>query len=169
MRALIISADGFEDAELLQPVEELRRVNVAIDIASVEPGPIRGKRGAVVEANLAVTDADPSSYDLLLLPGGRAPSRLRKVPAVLEFVRRFHARGKPIAAICHGPQILISAELVRGRRATAYKAVAGELKEAGAKYLDEEMVADGNLLTSRTPADLPAFIRAIKRELGISS
>ncbi|MEW6693017.1 MAG: type 1 glutamine amidotransferase domain-containing protein [Pseudomonadota bacterium] len=160
-RALIISADGFEDSELLVPLRTLTAAGMAIDVASVARGPLTGKHGARIEATLTVQDLDPSSYALLILPGGRAPARLRTDAGVLDLVRHFFAAGKPIAAICHGPQILAAAGLLRGRAVTGYRAIADELREAGARYLDQHVVVDGPLITSRQPADLPAFIAAI--------
>ncbi len=105
------------------------------------------------------------NYDLLLLPGGKAPAELRKQQAALEIARFFFAGNKPVAAICHGPQILISAGLLKGRRATCYKAVATEMKEAGAEYEDRELVVDGNLVTSRQPSDIPVFMKEIMKIL----
>jgi protease I len=165
MRVLAISADGFEDSELTQPVETLQQTEVEVDIASLEAGTIVGKKGAEVQANLAVTDVNAARYDMLLLPGGKAPARLRESQAVLDLVREFAASGKPIAAICHGPQILISAGLVEGRTMTSYKAVARELEAAGAHYLDREVVVDDNFITSRQPSDLPSFIDKILASL----
>lgn len=102
---------------------------------------------------------------LLVLPGGRAPAAVRKEKAALDIARAFFARNKPVAAICHGPQTLISAGLMQGRHATCYRTVAEELKAAGAHYEDEEVVVDGNLVTSRQPSDLPAFLREMMRLL----
>jgi PfpI family intracellular protease len=102
-----------------------------------------------------------TTFDLLVLPGGKAPEIIRKNEKVLEIVRQFNNMGKPIAAICHGPQILISAGIIEGRLATSYSQVAKELKNAGATYLDEPVVVDKNLITSRKPADLPQFVQAI--------
>jgi protease I len=158
MRVLVISADGFEDSELTEPVAALEQAEVDVDIASLAAVTITGKKGTEVQANLAVTDAAPADYDMLLLPGGRAPARLRESESVVDLVRSFAASGKPIAAICHGPQILISAGLVEGRRMTSYKAVGEELKAAGADYVDEDVVTAGNFITSRHPGDLPSFI-----------
>ncbi len=168
MRALMISADGFEDAELLEPLKGLRADGIEVELVTPGGSAIHGKRGVTVEADGAVEQADPGAYDLLVLPGGKAPASLRKEPKVLAIAREFFAAGKPIAAICHGPQILVSADLVRGRRATAYAAVAPELKAAGADYRDEEVVVDGNLITSRKPGDIPAFLRAIREKVGVS-
>lgn len=165
LHALIVSGDRFEDSELLVPKEELEAAGVAVDIASREKGSISGKHGHRVEAGLAVADADPERYDLLVLPGGKAPAVLRNDPSVLTFVRRFMASGKPVAAVCHGPQILQSAGVLQGRKATCYREVAGELEAAGADYRDEEVVVDGNLITSRSPKDLPAFTKEILHAL----
>ena len=165
MRVLVISADQFEDSELTEPVAALRDVQVGVDIASLEAGTIKGKKGTEVTANLAVGDADAADYDMLLLPGGKAPAQLRQSEAVLDLVRAFVDAAKPVAAVCHGPQILISAGLVKGRTMTSYKSVAGELEEAGAQYVDQMVVTDSNFITARQPSDLPAFIQQIKETL----
>jgi protease I len=162
MRALIISADGFEDRELLVPRDELKASGFDVHVATPRGLPIRGKHGTRVAADGAIDAVDSARFDLLVLPGGKAPASLRKAPKVLAVAKEFMASGKPVAAVCHGPQILVSADLVRGRRVTSYGKVAPELKAAGARYVDEEVVVDGNLITSRTPADLPAFVRAIR-------
>lgn len=159
MKALIVSADHFEDSELLVPYYRLLEAGVAVDIASISRGKINGKHGYQVEAGTALKDVDPKHYDLLLLPGGKAPSDLRKQKAALQIARAFFADHKPVAAICHGPQILISAGLLQGRRATCYPSVAAEMGDAGALYEDSPVVVDDNLVTSRQPSDLPAFMR----------
>jgi protease I len=110
-------------------------------------------------------DVNPDEYDFLVLPGGKAPSAVRQEEAALDIARAFFERGKPVAAICHGPQILVSAGLLRNRHATCYRSVAEELKKAGALYDDKEFVVDGNLITSREPSDLPAFMREIGKML----
>ncbi|MGD2082555.1 MAG: type 1 glutamine amidotransferase domain-containing protein [Chromatiales bacterium] len=170
MRVLVISADNFEDSELTRPVEALQQQGIDVDIASLEAGIITGKKGTEVRAGLAVTDVDSAGYDMLLLPGGKAPARLRESPAVLDLARTFAGSGKPVAAICHGPQILISAGLAEGRTMTSYKSVGRELEDAGARYVDEEVVTDGNFITSRQPDDLPVFIdrmlEALRAEAG---
>lgn len=158
---LIISADRFEDSELLQPYQQLSEEGIAIDIASLKRGSITGKHGSEVTADLSVEEAEPGNYDLLLLPGGKAPAELRKNPRVLDIARDFFDNNKPVAAICHGPQILISAGLMQGRTATSTPSVADELKEAGAHYRDQEVVVDDKLITSRRPDDIPAFVREI--------
>jgi protease I len=159
MKALIISADNFEDSELLVPYYRLKEEGFAVAVSAPGAGSIRGKHGYEVTVDLPLEAVDPDDYALLVLPGGKAPEQVRQEPAALAVCRRFFADGKPVAAICHGPQTLISAGLLEGRHATCYRSVAGEMRDAGALYEDREVVVDGNLVTSRQPADLPAFLR----------
>ena len=159
MKALIISADNFEDSELLYPYYRLKEEGVEVDISSVRKGKIKGKHGYEVEANRDLTEIRPEDYDLLMLPGGKAPERIRKEKEALEIARHFFRNNKPVSAICHGPQTLISAGLLKDRHVTCYRSVAQEIKDAGALYEDREVVVDGNLVTSRQPSDLPAFMR----------
>lgn len=165
MRALIISANDFEDSELRVPRDQLREEGIPTDVASLKRGKIHGKHGYGVAVDLLVGEIDVKAYDLLILPGGRAPAKLRKDPTVSEVVRAFVAAAKPVAAICHGPQILLSAGVLHGRTATCYRSVAAEMKRSGVRYVDEEVVVDDSLITSRKPADLPAFMRAIKQRM----
>jgi len=165
MKVLIMSADNFEDSELLAPYYRFLEEGYTVDIASMTRGKIIGKHGYEVHADKAFSDVDPDGYDLLLLPGGTAPEAIRKQPAALEIARRFFAAGRPVAAICHGPQLLITAGLLNGRRATCYKAVVAEMKVAGVLYEDAEVVVDGNLVTSRQPSDIPVFMREIMKML----
>lgn len=166
MKALILSADNFEDSELLVPLYRLREAGFEVEIASDKRDNLRGKHGYEVQVNKLISEVAAADYQLLLLPGGRAPAAIRNIPAVQEIARTFMNEGKPIAAICHGPQILISAGVLRGRKATCYKEVMTELREAGAQYEDTEVVVDGNLVTSREPKDLPAFNREMMRLVG---
>jgi protease I len=165
MRALIVSADHFEDSELLFPFYRLQEEGLQVDIASIARGKINGKHGYEIVVDKALRDVDPNDYDLLVLPGGKAPTKLRKEPAAVAIAQDFMRNNKPVAAICHGPQILITAGVLQGRRATCYHSVAEELQEAGALYEDKEVVVDGKLVTSRQPSDLPAFMREIVRLL----
>ena len=166
MKALILSADNFEDTELLVPFYRLREAGYTVDIASERREAIRGKHGYEVSVNKIFSEINPGDYNVLILPGGKAPAAIRDIPAVQEIARSFISEGKPVAAICHGPQILISAGLIRGRKATCYKTVVTELREAGAQYQDSEVIVDGNLITSREPNDLPAFDRELMKMLG---
>jgi protease I len=169
MRALIISADGFEDSELRVALARLKEEGVAADVASIRRGSIRGKHGYEAEVDKALEEIHAADYDLLVLPGGKAPATLRKHGTVIEIARTFMASNKPVAAICHGPQILVAADVLRGRRATCYHAIAAELRDAGARYEDREVVVDGNLITARQPSDLPAFMREALRCLHASA
>jgi len=159
VKALIISSDDFEDTELLVPLYRLREEGVEVEVASMKKGKIRGKHGYEVPVDRQLADVSPDDYDLLVLPGGGAPAAVRKDEKALEAVRHFFRRRKPVASICHGPQILISAGVLRGRRATCFRSVAPELEAAGAIYEDKEVVVDVNLVTSRQPSDLPSFMR----------
>ena len=163
MKALIISADNFEDSELLFPYYRLKEADITVEVASPVGETIRGKHGYEVAVDKSLADIDADSYDLLVLPGGKAPEMVRKDPMALDIARCFFSRNRPVAAICHGPQTLISAGLVKGRRATCYRTVASEMKAAGALYEDSEVVVDHNLVTSRQPSDLPAFMREIMK------
>jgi protease I len=165
MKALIISADNFEDTELLVPYYRLKEEGIEVDIASMQTGNIKGKHGYEVHVTKALKDVRREDYDILILPGGKAPEAVRKEKVALDIARYFFGKNKPVAAICHGGQTLISAGLVKGRRLTCYKSVAPEMKEAGALYEDAEVVVDGTLVTSRQPSDLPAFMREIMQML----
>ena len=159
MKVLIISADNFEDTELFVPYYRFREEGFDVDIASIKKGPIKGKHGCEVEANKPLAEIVPDQYDMLLLPGGKAPETIRRDKNAIEIAKHFFQKNKPVSAICHGPQTLITAGLLKGRKATCYKSVAEEMKNAGAVYEDKEVVVDGNLITSRQPSDLPAFMR----------
>ncbi|MFN3740521.1 MAG: DJ-1/PfpI/YhbO family deglycase/protease [Thermodesulfovibrionales bacterium] len=165
MKALIISADNFEDTELLVPYYRLKEEGIEVDIASIKKGKIKGKHGYEIEANKSLSEINPSDYDMLILPGGKAPETIRKEKTAQEIARNFFKTNKPVAAICHGPQTLISAGLLKDRHATCYRTVAEELKASGAIYEDREVVVDGNLITSRQPSDLPAFLREVMKKL----
>jgi len=165
MKALILSGDDFEDSELLVPFYRLEEAGYGVEVAAGEHGRITGKHGYEVRVDRTFAEVDPGEYALLVLPGGKAPAAIRDLPPVTKIVRAFFAQGKPVGAICHGPQILVSAGLLAGRRATCYRSVAHELREAGADYHDSEVVVDGNLVTSRMPADLPAFMRELMKLL----
>jgi len=166
-RALIISADGFEDTELLVPYYRMIEEGISTDIAAPERGQIKGKHGYEVEVNLAFTEVDPKKYDILLIPGGKAPEAIRFNPDVIRIVHHFFDTDKTVGAICHGPQVLISAGVIQGKHATCYQSIVPELKGVGAIYEDMEVVIDGNLITSRKPADLPAFIREVIKKIQI--
>jgi protease I len=163
MKILMISADNFEDMELFFPYYRLREERFHVDLASMKKDRIKGKHGYEISVDKTLMEINPGDYDVLVLPGGKAPETIRKDKDALEIAKHFFVKNKPVAAICHGPQTLISAGLLKGRRATCYKSVAPEMKEAGAIYEDKEVVVDGNLVTSRQPSDLPAFMREMMK------
>jgi protease I len=161
-RVAILAADGFEQSELEQPREALKRVGAETIIVSPNNGTIKGwnidQYGHDVKVDVNVAEADSNDYDALLLPGGvMNPDKLRVLPEAVEFVRAFFNDGKPVAAICHGPQLLIEANVVRNRKVTSYPSIKTDLVNAGAKWVDERVVVDHGLVTSRRPDDIPAF------------
>lgn len=163
----VLLGPGFEDSELTQPVGRLQEAGHETEILGTEAGQtLAGKRGdARVETVAAVSDRSPDAYDAILIPGGHAPDRLRMDDGMVDFVKRFHGLERPIAAVCHGPQLLIEADVVRGRRMTSWPSVRTDLKNAGADVVDEEVCVDGNFITSRKPADLEAFSRTLLERL----
>jgi protease I len=165
MRALIVSANGYEESELLVPYYRLLEEGFEVDIAAPRRGTVVGEHGYRMRANLSLREAAPEGYELLIVPGGKAPQALCAHAAALSVVKRFFDSGRPVAAICHGPQLLAAAGVLKGRRATAHGSVAAEIEKAGALYEDSAVVVDANLATSRRPADLPAFMHAVLRLL----
>ncbi len=165
MKVLIISASGFEDTELVVPLNRLQEAGIDAEIAALARGTIRGKHGHEAQATRAAKEARAEDYDMLILPGGKAPALLREDEDVLRVVRAFFAADKPVAAICHGPEILVAASVVKGRKLTSTASIGSQLNAAGAHRVDEEVVVDGNLITSRHPGDLPAFTREIMQRL----
>ncbi len=169
MKALILSADQFEDSELRVPCERLRVAGVEVDIASPRTGTITGKHGYQAPANKNLGEINADEYELLIIPGGKAPAALCKESYALQIVRSFFEKRKQVAAICHGPQVLVAAGVMKNRRATCYRSVAQEIQRAGAIYQDCEVVVDDNLITSRQPSDLDAFMREIMKSLRAAS
>ncbi|WP_375203417.1 type 1 glutamine amidotransferase domain-containing protein [Hyphococcus sp.] len=165
----IIATDGFEESELFSPLDALKKEGAAVDIISLKPGEIQGfkhmERGKAIEVTKDITHADVNDYDGVLIPGGLFnPDALRRDEKVIAFIRGAFAKKLPVAAICHGPQVLITADIVKGRKMTGYAAIQPDLKNAGAQVSDEEVVVDAGLVTSRNPDDLPAFNRKIVEE-----
>jgi protease I len=160
MRIACVLGAGFEDSEFRIPYDEFRRAGHEVAIVGPKAKEkIAGKRGKEkVQADLGIDEARPELFDALFIPGGYSPDHLRVDRRFVDFVREFAQ--KPIFAICHGPQLLLSADLVRGRRLTAWPTVQVDLRYAGADVVDEEVVVDGNLVTSRKPDDLPAFVES---------
>lgn len=173
-RVAIISADGFEQSELLEPKKALELAGAEVQIISIKAGSIKGwdKKdwGQSVDVDAVIADVNPEDYDALMLPGGVLnPDKLRQDENVVEFVTTFLKSGKPIAAICHGPQTLIETGLLKGRKMTSYSSIKSDLKNAGVEWLDQEVVVDQGLVTSRTPEDLPAFNKKMIEEFAEGS
>ncbi|MCA1813613.1 MAG: type 1 glutamine amidotransferase [Halobacteriales archaeon] len=160
-RALILIEDHFEDTEVLVPKSWLEDAGVEVHVAGRATRVYKGKKGYEVPADTTIADAAQGSWDLVHVPGGFAPDKLRTYPEVLELVTKQDEAGKPLAAICHAGWVLASADLVRGRRVTSYFAIQDDMKNAGAEWVDERCVVDDNLITSRYPGDLPAYCRAL--------
>jgi protease I len=161
MRVLILTANGVEDCELFYPYYRFKEEGFDVDVATPDGQKVMGEHGYSLEASLSFADADAEDYDLLLLPGGKGPEKVRLESEAVEITRQMFDADKMVAAICHGPQVLISADVLRGKRATCWPALRDDLKAAGADYVDREVVVDDNLITSRCPPDLPAFCRQI--------
>jgi protease I len=166
----ILATDGFEQSELAEPLNALEKEGATVHIVSPKAGAIKGWKHAEWGDSFAVDatldEADPRQYDALVLPGGvMNPDKLRRDPKVQQFVRSFFQDGKPVGAICHGPWTLIDAGVVRARKVTSYETIQTDLKNAGANWVDQEVVVDNGLVTSRKPDDLPAFNRKLIEEI----
>ena len=166
-RVAILVGEGFEDAEFEVPLRCIGQAGHEVVVVGAKSGErVSGKRGeAHADVALAAHDAYPDDFDALVIPGGHGPDHLRLYPDVVDFVRGFMETHKTVAAICHGPQLLIEANEVRGRTLTSWPSVRTDLINAGASWVDEPVVTDGNLITSRNPADLDAFCSAITTRL----
>jgi len=165
--ALLLAADDFEDMELLYPLYRLREEEIAVTVAGLDGQPVRGKKGhGPVAVDARVDEVAANDFDALVIPGGYAPDKLRRSQAVLDLVRAFDGAGKPIAFICHAGWVPISARIIKGRRATSVAAIRDDMVNAGADWVDEATVVDGNLISARTPADLGPWMKALLKALG---
>lgn len=169
-RVLMIATDGFEESELMKPRQALLDAGATVTLASLKMDPITGEsggeKGESITPDMLVSDVDSAYYDALVLPGGvRNPDTLRMDATTIDLVEAFFEDGKTVAAICHAPWLLVEADIVDGKRATSWPSVRTDLENAGATVVDEEVVVDGNLITSRNPDDIPAFVDAIKAAL----
>jgi protease I len=169
-KVAILATDGFEQSELEKPRAALEKAGAETALVSPKSGTVRGwdgdDFGDKLNVDVPLNTANPDDYDALLLPGGvMNPDKLRTIPEAVQFARRFFDAGKPIAAICHGPQLLIEADVVRGRRMTSYPSLKTDLKNAGADWVDETVVTDQGLVTSRRPSDIPRFNEKMIEEI----
>jgi protease I len=161
-KVAVLATDGFEQVELQRPVEALRRAGAEVEVVAPHGGQIQGfnhfDKGDMVQVDRELASASPDQYDAIVLPGGVInPDQLRLVPQAIDFIRAFAEAHKPIAAICHGPWTLINAEAVEGKRMTSWPSLEVDLTNAGAEWVDQQVVVDAGLVTSRKPDDLPAF------------
>jgi protease I len=164
----VIITDMFEDSEYTEPVEAFRKagheiVHVGLKAESI----VKGKKYQTpVKIDKAVEQVGVEEFDALLIPGGYSPDKIRVDENAVQFTKKFVESEKPVFAICHAPQLLITADVLRGRRITGYKSIMQDIKNAGAEFIDAEVVEDGNLVSSRNPGDLPAFIKTSLQHLG---
>jgi protease I len=161
-KVLILAADDFEDMELLYPLHRLIEEEVTVTVAGLDDHPVRGKKGyGPLPVDTTVDQVAEPSFDALVIPGGYAPDKLRRSDVVLDLVRAFDTAGKPIAFICHAGWVPISARIIKGRRATSVGAIRDDMVNAGADWVDEAAVVDGNLISARTPDDLGPWMKAL--------
>jgi protease I len=173
-RVAVLATDGFEEPELTEPVKALREAGAHVTIVSLRGGEIQAVRHDIdktikVKVDRTLEEVRPEEFDAVHLPGGTVNAdAMRMVSQVQEFLQAFQEAGKPIAAICHAPWELVSADLVRGRKLTSYHTIQDDIRNAGGHWLDREVVEDGNWVTSRQPTDIPAFNRAMIRSFSRS-
>lgn len=162
-RIAILAEDGFEDSELVEPLRAMTDAGArVVTVGSGSKENYQGKRGqATVKVDITADKVSAKDFDAIIVPGGHAPDKMRLHQAMVDMVGDAFNSGKVIGAICHGPQLLISADILRGRRVTSWPSIAVDLRNAGAEWVDEPVVQDGNLITARKPADLPRFNKAI--------
>jgi len=164
-RVVEVVGQGFQDQEATVPLDFLRKEGAEVVTIGVEEGEARGLHGTVMEIQKSFAEVNPADFDAMVIPGGKSPAFLREFPEAVEFIKIFASSGKPIAAICHGGQLLAAAGLVKGLTMTGYPGIKEEMEKAGANFIDSEVVVDGNFITSRLPADLEAFDAKIKEKL----
>jgi PfpI family intracellular protease len=165
-KIVMVLGPQYQDEEGMQPYEFLLQRGALVDVVGLEKGRLKGlHRRAEIEVNRTFDEVDPAEYDAMVIPGGRGPANLRKHPESVEFVRSFFETGKTVAAICHGPQMLAAAGLLEGKTITGFHKIRKEMLEAGATFVDEPVMIDANLITSREPGDIPAFDMALEDAL----
>ncbi len=164
-KVAVLVGRGFQDQEGTVPIEFLRQEGAEVTTIGPETGEVKGLHGTTIRVEKTFEEVSPEDFDALVIPGGRSPAYLRKFSAALDFVAGFAATGRPVAAICHGGQLLAAAGLVKGLTMTGYPKIREEMETAGADFVDREVVTDRNFITSRYPDDLPAFNAALKTRL----
>lgn len=160
-KVAFVLANNYEDIEHTGPKDAVRSAGAEVTVIGISMDEINGKKGGTETPDATFADVNPNDFDMLVIPGGGSPENLRIVDEAVEFTRKFAATGKPMAAICHGAQLLISADAVRNRTLTAVNKIRDDVRNAGGNYVDEPLVVDGNLITSRIPSDLDVFNAAL--------
>jgi protease I len=160
-KIVILCGPDYEDMELQYPLYRLKEEGAEVVVAGIGDETYKGKKGYPVTVDAQITDLNPKDFDAVVIPGGYAPDHMRRSEELLAFVREIHDQGKTVAAICHAPWVTISAGILKGRRMTCVPAIKDDVINAGADYVDEPVVVDGNLVTSRRPDDLPVFLPAV--------
>jgi protease I len=168
-KVVMVLAKNFEDSEAIDPKNHLEALGADVVTVGEERGLVEGKKGGVLEIERTFGEVSPDEFDLMVIPGGGAPENLRIIDDAVEFTRRFVETGKPVGAICHGPQLLISAKVLDGRTLTSVNKIRDDIINAGGCYVDQPLVVDGNFITSRVPGDLPQFNEALGRAVGLES
>ena len=163
----VLIGNLFEDSEYSRPAQAFKAEGHELVHVGIKAGQtVKGKKeGTLVTIDKGVKEISTDDFDGLLIPGGYSPDQLRVDDDVVQFTRDFVSSGKPVFTICHGPQLLITAQVLRGRKITGWKSIVQDIKNAGAEFIDREVVTDGNLISSRSPADIPAFIKACLKSL----
>lgn len=164
-RVLLITADDTHDLEFFYPYYRLCEEGYQVDVATPKGGSFKGKMGMGLKDTKSIAQVRAEDYALIYIPGGKAPAELRKNDAVIRFVQQFVATGKPVAAICHGPQVLVTADVIRGKKISGYPEIKNELEKAGATFADEALAVDGQFITARVPGDLPRHLCGVMNAL----
>jgi len=164
-KVLILAEDYFRDEELIYPFYRMKEAGFEVVVASRNKKEVKGKFGLPVKVDMEISDCKADEFDAVIVPGGYAPDKLRMYEEVLAIVKEMDATGKVVAAICHAGWVIASAGIIKGKNVTSYISIKDDMENAGGKWTDEEVVVDGNLITSRKPEDLPAFCREIIKKL----
>jgi protease I len=166
-KVAILAADDYEDLELWYPYYRLKEAGADVHIVGTSSSAdiVKSKYGYPAKIDMRANEANPYNFDAAIIPGGWAPDKLRRCKVTVDFVKKVFEQNKPVAAICHGGSLLVSADVLKGKKATSFFAIKDDMKNAGADWVDEEVVVDSNLITSRVPSDLPAFCKEIVRTL----
>jgi len=164
-KVAILVENGFQDAEFIYPYYRMIEAGLQVTVIGTGDNIYHGKHGYPITADADIGDVSPENFNVVIIPGGTAPDKMRTFDRMVEFVAALNRRGSIVAGICHGPQLMISAKVLSGKRVTCYRAIRDDVINTGAFFEDSEVVVDGNIITSRKPDDLPAFCKEIIKSL----